>query len=258
MRPHLPLEAFQLLDVPVAKITMLQAVEQVNSWVDNSSNGHVVTFTNVHMVVEARKDPQFGALLAGAGMNCPDGAPIFWTGRYRHGREVEQVAGPDFMSIYCAQSVARGDRHFLYGGASGVAEIAAHKLRILYPGINIVGTYTPPFRPLTPEEDDAVCGEINASGADIVWVCLGCPKQEKWMFDHRFRLKTKVLLGVGQAIDIIAGKRERAPAVIRHAGLEWLYRLLREPKRLWKRYLETNFLFIIWIVYAKIFSRNNT
>ena len=248
MSTNLPLETFQLLDVPVAKTTMSQAVERVNSWVDEGSIGHIVTFTNVHMVVEARQDPQFGALLAAASMNCPDGTPLFWIGRRRYGDQVEQVAGPDFMSIFCKQSVTRGDRHYLYGGAPGVIEAAVRKLLDLYPGIQIVGMHTPPFRPLTPEEDDAVCESINASGAHLVWVCLGCPKQEKWMFEHRHRLNTNVLLGVGQAIDILAGTRERAPAVIRHAGLEWLYRLLREPGRLWNRYLTTNFLFIVWVV----------
>ena len=249
----MPLESFQLLDVPVAKTTMTQAVTQVNSWVDEDSTGQVVTFTNVHMLVEARQDPKFAALLTTASMNCPDGTPLFWIGRHRHGYQVEQIAGPDFMSVFCEQSVTRGDRHYLYGGAPGVIEAAERTLLNLYPGIKIVGMYAPPFRTLTPEEDDAVCKSINASGADLVWVCLGCPKQEKWMFEHRLKLKAKVLLGVGQAIDILAGARTRAPALIRHAGLEWFYRLLREPRRLWKRYLSTNFFFIVWITH-EVFS----
>jgi N-acetylglucosaminyldiphosphoundecaprenol N-acetyl-beta-D-mannosaminyltransferase len=255
MSSHLPLETFRLLDVPVAKITMPVAVEQVNSWVDEGSSGHVVTFTNVHMIVEARQDRKFGDLLSTASMNCPDGTPLFWIGRHRHGHPVEQVAGPDFMLLFCEQGVARGYRHYLYGGAPGVVETAARTLLNMYPGIQIADMSTPPFRPLSAEEDDRICERINKSGADLVWVCLGCPKQEKWMFEHRHRLNAKVLLGVGQAIDILAGARQRAPTIIRHAGMEWLYRLCREPGRLWKRYLSTNFLFIFWTMQEK-FARS--
>jgi N-acetylglucosaminyldiphosphoundecaprenol N-acetyl-beta-D-mannosaminyltransferase len=167
---------------------------------------------------------------------------------------VAQVSGPDFMPLYCEQSRERGYRHFLYGAAPGVAEKAARKLQELYPGIQIAGVYTPPYRPLSAEEDDAVCRRINESGADLVWVCLGCPKQEKWIYAHRARLNAKVLLAVGQAIDILGGARARAPRFIRQAGLEWFYRLLREPRRLWKRYLTTNFLFLMWAARESLFG----
>ncbi len=117
-----------------------------------------------------------------------------------------------------------------------------------------MGAYSPPFRPLTPSEQAQVCQHINESGAQLIWVCLGCPKQEKWMFEIRDQLNANVLLGVGQAIDILAGAKERAPEFLRRAGLEWAYRFTREPRRLWKRYLVTNFQFLYRIACDFMFS----
>jgi N-acetylglucosaminyldiphosphoundecaprenol N-acetyl-beta-D-mannosaminyltransferase len=250
-------EAYSVLGVPIAKITLDDAIDRVKGWKREGSRGHVVTFANVHMVVDAKRDPKLGAMLREASMNCPDGSPLFWVGRHRFGRAVSQVSGPDFMPALCEQGVKEGYKHYLYGGAPGVVEAAAQKLAELFPGIEIVGIYSPPFRALTEEEDEAVCRRINESGADFVWVCLGCPKQEKWMAEHRDRLEATALLGVGQAVDILAGKRMRAPRVIRLAGLEWFYRLLREPGRLWKRYLTTNFLFIVWFARDLLFARRS-
>jgi N-acetylglucosaminyldiphosphoundecaprenol N-acetyl-beta-D-mannosaminyltransferase len=237
---------FPLLDIPIGAITMEDAIEQVNFWVTEGRSGHIVTFANVHMLVESKRDPAVHEILRNTDLNCPDGAPLAWIGRKHYDGRVTQVAGPDFMPLFCSQALGRGYRHYLYGGAPGIVEMASRNLAARYPGIQIVGMYTPPFRQLLEEEDNNVCKEINASGADLVWVCLGCPKQEKWMYAHRDLLNAKVLLGVGQAIDIIAGKRDRAPSLFRRAGLEWFYRLWCEPSRLWRRYLITNILFVIW------------
>ena len=236
---------------------MEQAIARINLWIEEDLPGRIVTFTNVHMVVEARQDPEVKEILTHAAMNCPDGTPLYWFGRHEFGKEVEQVSGPDLMPLFCAQSVSRGCKHYLYGGAPDVVELAARQLTQSCPGIQIVGMHTPPFRPLSPEEDEQLCREINDSGADVVWVCLGCPKQEKWMYSHRDRLNAKVLLGVGQAIDILAGTRDRAPEHLRRFGLEWLYRFSQEPGRLWKRYLSTNFLFLLWIAQDAMFPRRS-
>jgi N-acetylglucosaminyldiphosphoundecaprenol N-acetyl-beta-D-mannosaminyltransferase len=152
------------------------------------------------------------------------------------------------MSLFCEETADLGYRHFLYGGGKGIAEKTAGELSHRYPGLQMVGQYTPPFRELTWQEDEDVCQLINDSGADIVWVCLGCPKQEKWILEHRDRLNAKVILAVGQAFDILAGVKPRAPKLFRRIGMEWLYRLAQEPGRLWKRYLFTNVLFVTWMM----------
>ncbi len=249
------IETFAVLGVPLGRITFDEAVQQVNDWVDAGPSGRLVTFANVHMVVEAQSDHKLKHMLLQTDLNCPDGKPLSWIGRSSYGDRVSQVAGPDFINGFCEQSAQLGQRHYIYGGAPSVAEQAANTLKIKYPGLQIVGTYSPPFRPLSASEQAQVCREINESGAQLVWVCLGCPKQEKWMFEYRDQLSAKVLLGVGQAIDILAGAKDRAPEFLRRLGLEWAYRLIREPRRLWKRYLVTNFLFLFWTGRDAIFGR---
>ncbi len=237
-----------VLKVPIGALTMTEAIRQVNRWVATASRPHLVTFVNAHMVVEAQLRPAFAHSMRAMDLNCADGAPVYWLARKQFGRRVAKIAGPEFMPEFCAQSVALGHRHFLYGGPEGVAEEAAATLRRRYPGIQIVGHYSPPFRPLTHGENEEVIAAINASEADLVWVCLGCPKQERWIAAMQDRLDAKVILAVGQAFDILAGRRRRAPAFVRNVGCEWLYRLAAEPKRLWKRYLVTNLLFVLFVL----------
>ena len=156
------------------------------------------------------------------------------------------------MQIFCEQSVNLGHSHFLYGGAPDVAAETASSLQKLYPGIQIAGTYTPPFRPLTAEETEGVAQTIRDSGANVVWVCLGCPKQERWISDMRELLPGKVILAVGQAFDILAGRTERSPEFLSRHGGEWIYRLIKEPRRLWKRYFVTNLVFVYLVTKEKI------
>jgi N-acetylglucosaminyldiphosphoundecaprenol N-acetyl-beta-D-mannosaminyltransferase len=243
-----PITTFPVLDVDISVLTLERAIEHVKALLVSSKTGSLITFVNLHMVVEARADKQLHRMLKETNLNCPDGKPLAWIGRFLGHNKISQVSGPDFMPLLCEESRDLGSSHFLYGGAPGVAERAAAALSSSYPGIQIAGTYTPPFRPLTAQEDDLICQQINDSGADLVWVCLGCPKQERWMYEHRDRLNVKVLLGVGQALDVIAGIKKRAPVWMRRMGLEWLYRLSSEPGRLWKRYLTTNCLFVIWFL----------
>lgn len=245
-------ETSSILNVPISVLTMQSALERVNQWVRSADRPHLVTFVNAHMAVEARLRPAFLKKLQRMDLNCPDGAPIFWLARRSHGARAEKISGPEFMPRFCEQSVALGHRHFLYGGTEGVAADACKALRFRYPGIKIAGHYCPPFRPLDASEKAEVVKAINASGADVVWVCLGCPKQEQWMYEMRDELQAKVMLAVGQAFDIIAGRTQRAPAVFRDCGAEWIYRLAMEPRRLWKRYLVTNLLFILFILRAHL------
>jgi N-acetylglucosaminyldiphosphoundecaprenol N-acetyl-beta-D-mannosaminyltransferase len=241
-------QTFQVLDTPIGLLTMSKAIDTVLGWLKEDGPCRLVTFANVHMVVEARLRPEFGDILRQTDLNCPDGSPLSWIGSALHGDEVSQVPGPEFMPLFCEQTANGSHRHFLYGGGPRIAEKAALELTRHYPGIQIAGYYSPPFRQLTPEEDEQICGQINQSGADIVWVCLGCPKQEKWIVEHRDRLNAKVVLAVGQAFDIVAGVRPRAPRFFRKFGMEWAYRLIQEPRRLSKRYLFMNALFIAWML----------
>ena len=243
--------ALSVLGVPVTSLSMDQIVAAVNGWIDEGDRARLVTFTNVHMVVEAQLRPRFRRLLQSMDLNCPDGAPIFWLVR-RKREHAEKIAGPDFMPMFCEQSVRRGHRHFFYGGALGVAQATADTLAQRFPGLLIGGHESPPFRELSPEETQAVIGKINASRADVVWVCLGCPQQERWISAHRDKLNAKVVLAVGQAFDIVAGRTSRAPALMRRCGMEWTFRLWKEPRRLWKRYLVTNSLFVLFLVRDKL------
>ena len=241
-------ETCPILQVPIGVLTMTEALSRVNGWIARGARAHLVTFVNAHMIVEAQLRPEFRASLQAMDLNCPDGAPVFWLARRENGVRVDKIAGPEFMPRFCEQSVALGHRHFLYGGPEGVAAEACHELQRLYPGIQIAGHYCPPFRPLTDEEKFEVGARINESGADVVWVCLGCPKQEQWMAEMRNHLQAKAVLAVGQAFDILAGRTQRAPAFLSRWGGEWAYRLVKEPRRLWKRYLVTNLLFTLFVL----------
>lgn len=246
-RNQILLRHSRVLGVPVGVLNMADALRQVKEWVETSDHARLVTFTNVHMVVEAYIRPVFHTILGRMDLNCPDGSPIFWILKHRHGRRVSKVSGPEFMPQFCQMSVEPGYKHFLFGGADGVAEEAAKTLEQTYPGIQIAGHLAPPFRAMNAEETQLMIDTINQSGAQVLWVCLGCPKQELWMNEMRDHLNVKVILAVGQALDILAGRTGRAPAILRNAGLEWAYRLCKEPRRLWKRYLVTNLLFIALI-----------
>jgi N-acetylglucosaminyldiphosphoundecaprenol N-acetyl-beta-D-mannosaminyltransferase len=159
-----------------------------------------------------------------------------------------RVYGPELMLDVCQQMVAKQVRHYFLGGASGVADRLAGVLEARYPGLKVVGTCSPPFRPLTPNEDDQLIATINHASPDIVWVGLSTPVQERWMYKHRDRLNASVLLGVGAAFDFHTGTKKQAPSWMRENGLEWLFRLLQEPRRLWRRYLIYGSQFIFYIL----------
>ncbi|WP_263415286.1 WecB/TagA/CpsF family glycosyltransferase [Terriglobus albidus] len=241
-------EKVDVLDVPIAVLSMQDAIDFANTWDVRPGNAHMAAFTTVHMVVEARKDEHLRAILAETDMNCPDGAPVAWIGNRQAKGGLSRTSGPDFMPAFCAQGVQLGYRHFIYGGGPGIAEQAAQNLQTHFPGLQISGYYSPPFRPLTEEEDREVCEMINDSSTDFVWVCLGCPKQEKWMFDHKSKLNVRGIFAVGLAVDVMAGARTRAPRALGLMGFEWLFRLMQEPGRLWKRYTFTNALFLAWVL----------
>jgi len=180
-------------------------------------------------------------------MTAPDGMPLVWLSRLHGQKHVSRVYGPDLMLAVCEASVDRGYTHYFYGGAEGVTEALAHRLVSRFPGLQVVGTYSPPFRPLFPDEDEAIVQLVNEANPDIVWIGLSTPKQEYWMAEHVGRLEAPVMVGVGAAFDFHSGRKKQAPRWMQRSGLEWLFRLLTEPRRLWKRYLINNPLFL-WLV----------
>jgi N-acetylglucosaminyldiphosphoundecaprenol N-acetyl-beta-D-mannosaminyltransferase len=237
MTRHEPsrLECGDVLGVPVSSVTMTDAVARIAGWIDKGRRAYVCV-TGVHGIMECRRDPALRGIHARADMVTPDGMPLVWLLRLSGDRHIERVYGPDLMRAVTAMSIARGYRHFYYGGAESVAERLVSVLRGTHPALNVAGTLCPPFRPLTTDEDRAQVDAINAARPDIVWVGLSTPKQERWMADHLGRIEAPVLIGVGAAFDFLAGTKRQAPRWIQRNGLEWLFRLCSEPRRLWRRY----------------------
>ena len=217
---------------------------------EGTASGHAtyVCAASVHTVIEATRDRSFRRVLNGALAVAPDGMPLAWLGRLRGHRRMRRIRGPSLMKRVCQLSVERGIPHFLYGAAPGVVEELARRLKAEYPGLNVVGTHTPPFRPLSEVEEVNVVRLINDSGARIVWVGLGTPKQERWMAAMAPRLTAGLLIGVGAAFDFHSGRLAEAPPWIQRSGLEWFFRLTQEPRRLWRRYLYANPLFVAYAI----------
>jgi N-acetylglucosaminyldiphosphoundecaprenol N-acetyl-beta-D-mannosaminyltransferase len=215
-----------------------------------------VTAAAVHLVMVAREDPETRRAVD-ASLAVPDGVPLVWALRALGHENATRVYGPDLMAAYCARSARTGTTMYLYGGRSEAAlDDLTQSLLRRYPGLRIVGGWSPPFRALTDTERDEVAARINASGADVVWVGTGQPKQEKWMAEMRDRLDAPILAGVGAAFDFHAGIVPQAPAWMQRRGLEWVYRLAREPRRLWRRYARYNPRFIA--AFARQYAAHRT
>jgi N-acetylglucosaminyldiphosphoundecaprenol N-acetyl-beta-D-mannosaminyltransferase len=249
-------ERCEILGIGVSPVSPSLALRAIDDWI---ASGHqtYVCVRDVHGVMESQRDPSLREIHKAAGMVVPDGMPLVWLSRWNGFAETERVYGPDLMLAVCERSVARGWSHFFYGGGDGVAEILVARLCRRFPGLRIAGSYSPPFRPLTPEEDAKVIDEIDRSGADIVWVGLGTPKQERWMAEHRGRLDAPVLVGVGAAFDFHAGLKRQAPRWMQRAGLEWSFRLATEPRRLWRRYLRNVPLFLALVTLEALGLRSS-
>lgn len=228
------------MDISVTNLA--NAVSCINDWIERGEP-HYVCVTPVHGVMECQRDEELRRIHNNSGLTVPDGMPLVWAGRLQGYSQVGRVFGPDLMLALCQLSVSTGYSHFLYGGDTGVAEELRRRLRRKFPGIKIVGTFTPPFRPLNPAEEEKVIAQVARVKPDIVWVGLGCPKQEHFMGAYLPKLDTKVMLGVGAAFDFHTGRAQDAPRWMKASGLQWLHRLIQDPKRLWKRYLINNPLF---------------
>jgi N-acetylglucosaminyldiphosphoundecaprenol N-acetyl-beta-D-mannosaminyltransferase len=225
---------------------MKQALALAEGLIASGSRGYVCV-TGVHGVMEAQDDENFRRILNEAFMNTPDGMPMSWVGHIQGFGEMDRVYGPDFMLEMCQLSVERGYRHFLYGGNEGVAPLLAECLRARYPGLQVIGTYTPPFRSLNQSEEDNLFSQIGAASPHVLWVGLSTPKQEKFMANYIDRLRVPMMVGVGAAFDINSGQVKDAPIWMKRSGLQWFHRLLQEPRRLAKRYLINNPRFVMKI-----------
>lgn len=232
-----------VLGVGVSAINMNDAVRLSDLLISRNESGYVCV-TGVHGVIEAQTDPQFRKILNSSYITTPDGMPTVWVGRAQGYGEMRRVYGPDFMLELCSKSVEKGYKHFLYGGNTNVAENLATVLTTKYPGLRIVGTYTPPFRPLTADEERDLIALVKEAKPDIMWIGLSTPKQERFMSEYLHKLEVKLMVGVGAAFDIHTGGIRDAPGWMKSAGLQWLHRLCQEPKRLWRRYLINNPKFI--------------
>jgi N-acetylglucosaminyldiphosphoundecaprenol N-acetyl-beta-D-mannosaminyltransferase len=232
-----------VLGAPIDALTWDEALARLAGWAQ-AHESRVVCICNAHSVVTASRDARFAQVLAEADLCTPDGAPVAWMLRQLGHPAQQRINGPDLMWRYCAQAACRGGSIFLYGGSPQTLGLLQQRLRAAFPGLVIAGAISPPFRSLSADEDAEIVATINRSGAGLVWVGLGCPKQEQWMADHRNRVRA-VMVGVGAAFDYHAGTVRRAPAWMQRAGLEWLHRLGSEPRRLWRRYLVTNTLFVL-------------
>lgn len=233
-----------ILGVGISAINLQQAVEEIERWIA-SRDAQYVNVCTVHTVMECQNDERLRQIVNAGGLSTPDGMPLVWLSRLHGYRSAGRVYGPDLMLAVCNRTQATGRRHFFYGGAPGVADRLVRNLQARYPSLVVAGTHSPPYRPGDAQEDRGVLDTINAAAADIIWVGLGTPKQDYWVARHRAQLHAPVLIAVGAAFDFHAGLLRQAPRWMQQSGLEWLFRLLQEPRRLAYRYLVYNPLFVL-------------
>ena len=231
-----------VLNVGVSKTSYGEVVALCSEWIAEAKiskplAARYVCVTSVHGIVMAQDDPAFCAILNAADVVTPDGMPVVWALRSFGSRQQQRVYGPTLMLDICREAARRGHRIFLYGGRPDSLSALIDSLRERFPNLPIAGSYSPPFRPLSESEDQAIQQQIRSSRADIVFVGISTPKQERWMFEHRDAFPGSILIGVGAAFDFHAGRTRQAPAWMQRNGLEWLFRLMTEPARLWRRYL---------------------
>lgn len=235
----------EVLGVPVALVDYHGVMEVMDALVETRGRGYFCA-APVHALMVARDDPEMLAALRASTLVVPDGMPVVWAANLLGEQLPDRVYGPELMSRYSDRCAERGHRVWLYGGRDqGSLVQLALTMRRRHPGIQIVGGHSPPFRPLTTDEEDALVREIDAARPDVLWVGIGVPKQEKWMARMRERLEVPVMCGVGAAFDFHAGRISMAPSWMQERGLEWIYRLAQEPRRLLRRYLTTNPRFVV-------------
>ena len=242
-----------VLGVPIAVTSLAEAAASVEQWARERRRSYVC-LVNVHVIETAQRSPELMEALRAADLALPDGAPVAWAATRAGSWKTARVAGSDLMAEVCRRT-AGTLRHYLLGGTPQTQDRLSCVLTQAYPGLEICGASAPPFRVLSASEEAAIARDIDESGAEIVWVGLGAPRQELWMRRMREQLKAPVLVGVGAAFDFLSGTKPRAPEWVQRAGLEWAHRLASEPGRLWRRYLVTNTAFVARLVWAAVRER---
>lgn len=247
-----------VLGIGVDAVQIPDVVAEIEAWIDLRDKCRFIAVTGMHGVTEAQHDPEFRNVLNSADLVVPDGMPLVWLARFQGYGLKRRVYGPELMISFFEHTDHENYRHFFYGGTPAVVKLLIQKLRNCFEGFQIAGIYSPPFRPLTVEEDTQVVSHINSSKADVLWVGLSTPKQEVWMHAHQGRLNVPALVGVGAAFDINSGQKRQAPPWMREHGLEWLFRLLQEPRRLWRRYIIYGSQFTFYVALELLGFRKST
>lgn len=230
-------ERFPVLGVNVDAVQIPSAIGQMVRWIEARERGRYVAVTGMHGVTEGLGDPATRRALRAADLVVPDGMPLVWLGRLRGHDLRRRVYGPELMLEFMKATASRGYRHFFYGGAPGVADNLASRMSEAFPGLTVAGSWSPPYGPVGDTEMGRIRRMLDEARPDILWVGLSTPKQELWMYENRAHLNACVLVGVGAAFDLNSGRLRQAPGWMRENGLEWIFRLAVEPRRLWKRYL---------------------
>ncbi len=248
--PH----TFYILGVKISISNIQSACGAIENWIFERKKTYVC-IAPVATIVDCQGDEKYRGIINNAGMATPDGMPLVWLGRMKGYREIERTYGPDLFDAFLKLSQQKQYRHYFYGGTPRTLNLLIDRLKERYPQLNISGCYSPPFRDMHDTEEQTVLDKINHSHPDILWIGLGSPKQDYWMYYHRHKLNVPVMVGIGAAFDFVAGTKPQAPQILRQSGLEWMFRLCSEPSRLWRRYLigNTKFIFYLALDSAKNF-----
>jgi N-acetylglucosaminyldiphosphoundecaprenol N-acetyl-beta-D-mannosaminyltransferase len=247
------LNKFYILEVKISAINMDEVCSVVEDAILKRRKIYICVCP-VSTIMECKRSERVLASVNAADLATPDGMPVVLIGKMQGYKNIRRVYGPDLMQQICGISGKNGYKNYLYGSSTEVLLKLKENLNRKYPDLIISGIFSPPFRQLTKEEDDKIVEEVNNINPDIVWVGLGSPKQDLWMYEHRQRINAPVMIGVGAAFDFLAGTKPQAPRWMRGAGFEWFFRLITEPKRLWRRYLINNLLFI-WYVAVDLLKK---
>ncbi|MEM9924944.1 MAG: WecB/TagA/CpsF family glycosyltransferase [Cyanobacteria bacterium P01_D01_bin.50] len=243
----------KVLDFPITALRFKEQIQTILEWASEHKS-KTVCVANVHMLMEAHWNPEFASVLKDADMVTPDGMPLVWMMKKLGATSQDRVAGLDILASVCELAQQQDVSLFFVGSQTEILSGMRSKLEKEYPELKIAAMEPLPFRPLTENEDEALINKINESGAGVVFVSLGCPKQEKWMAEHKDKIQA-VMIGLGGAFPVYAGLHKRAPRIIRESGFEWLYRWLQEPRRLWSRYTKTIPPFM-WLAMKQLISTN--